>query len=132
MKWLNIIICILPFTAVTVLIVSIYLTTSKEDKFRNEEFSAKKSLEMQNNPFKRQDISSTRPLKTMSSPSENVKVKIFMDWGFDSDWFSFINYKSVESLLASYPDSSIEVMLPGPPAADYYKFGTLLRYEHTL
>lgn len=58
--------------------------------------------------------------------SEPVR-HVYLDWSANSDLFGYWNYKCFESLLTHYGDASITVLLPGPYAADYYKFGALLR-----
>lgn len=47
-------------------------------------------------------------------------------WLHHSDDFSYINYKSLESVLVHYPNASVVVRLVGPEQADYYKIGTLI------
>lgn len=51
-----------------------------------------------------------------------------MDWIHDggSDAFGYINYKSLESVLVSYPQCRYEVMLMAPQIANYYRIGNLI------
>lgn len=51
---------------------------------------------------------------------------IYMDWTAHSDKFGYLNYKSLESLVFSYPRAKIVVLHLGPTAADYYKFGNMI------
>jgi hypothetical protein len=52
---------------------------------------------------------------------------IYLDWIRESYQFNYLNYKSVESLLASYPKANVELTVIGPGAANYYKLGDLMR-----
>jgi hypothetical protein len=52
---------------------------------------------------------------------------IYLDWIRESYQFNYLNYKSVESLLASYPKANLEMTVIGPGAANYYKLGDLMR-----
>ena len=56
---------------------------------------------------------------------------IVVDWVYKSDLFSFINYKSFESLLQVYPRSEVHVHLIAPLTANYYKIGDFLS-KHQL
>jgi hypothetical protein len=49
--------------------------------------------------------------------------RILLDWHESSNAFSFINYKSLESLLAVYPEAHFYHLLVGSAAADYYQVG---------
>jgi hypothetical protein len=49
-----------------------------------------------------------------------------MDWIGDSDDFSYINYKSLESVLTVYPRSVVVVNLIASNGAQYYKMGNLI------
>lgn len=62
-------------------------------------------------------------------PSNLYQTKIFIDWPLDSSLLSYINYKSLESLLSCcYNDNySIEVMIISPKMANYYKYGSVIR-----
>ncbi len=51
---------------------------------------------------------------------------IYMDWIAHSDKFGYLNYKSLELLILSYPHAKIVVIHLGPTAADYYKFGNMI------
>ena len=51
---------------------------------------------------------------------------IYMDWTAHSDKFGYLNYKSLELLILSYPHAKIVVLHLGPTAADYYKFGNMI------
>jgi hypothetical protein len=42
-----------------------------------------------------------------------VEIHVFMDWSLHSDVFGYINYKSLESVLATFPTAHISVLLPG-------------------
>src|SRR5690349_1219169 len=39
----------------------------------------------------------------------NFNGTIYMDWTLDSDMFSYINYKSLESVLFTYPAAKIVI-----------------------
>jgi hypothetical protein len=66
----------------------------------------------------------------MNRPS-NYSGLIVVDWTYKSDSFSFINYKSFESLLQIYPRSEVHVHLIAPVTANYYKIGDFLS-KHQL
>ena len=66
----------------------------------------------------------------MNRPS-NYSGLIVVDWTYKSDSFSFINYKSFESLLQVYPCSEVHVHLIAPVTANYYKIGDFLS-KHQL
>jgi len=66
----------------------------------------------------------------MNRPS-NYSGLIVVDWTYKSDAFSFINYKSFESLLQVYPHSEVHVHLIAPVTANYYKIGDFLS-KHQL
>jgi hypothetical protein len=54
---------------------------------------------------------------------------VAFDWPLDSDYVSYLTYKSYESFLACcYTDNTqIEIMILGPNKANYYKVSKLLR-----
>lgn len=64
------------------------------------------------------------------SPSN--KRYYYIDWPIDSDDLSYLNYKSIESLLAvtvqSEIDTQIEIGIIGDDTAYTYKIKHLLRY----
>ena len=66
--------------------------------------------------------------KASSSTKSKVykDIPVYMDWFLSSDAFTYINYKSLESVLSSYPNSVIKVIHLGPMSADYYKVGDLI------
>lgn len=51
---------------------------------------------------------------------------VYMDWFLPSDSFTYINYKSLESVLSEYNSSIIKVIHLGPMSADYYKVGDMI------
>lgn len=53
-------------------------------------------------------------------------IPVYMDWFLSSDSFTYINYKSLESVLSAYPHSTIKIIHVGPMSADYYKVGDLI------
>lgn len=63
---------------------------------------------------------------SISSKNEFYKGKIYMDWPFHSDHFNYINYKSLESILANFHGSNVKVLHLGPNIADYYKLGSMI------
>ena len=69
---------------------------------------------------------SNRYIQKRKDADKNIPKLIIMDWIVDSALFGYINYKSLESLLATYPTAEVKVLLIGPQAADYYKCGNLL------
>ena len=64
--------------------------------------------------------------ESSSDAKSNYSGLIMMDWVLSSDSFSYINYKSLESLLSIYPKAQVEVHIIAPNAANYYKYGNLL------
>lgn len=59
--------------------------------------------------------------------SHEYSGPIFVDWIRPSYHFNNINYKSMESLLITYPHSNIQMTVIGPQSANYYKLGDLMR-----
>lgn len=47
-------------------------------------------------------------------------------WLYHSDLFSYINYKSLESILSVYPHATVRIRIVGPEHAEYYKVGNIL------
>lgn len=66
--------------------------------------------------------------KEMLLASHAYNGIIYTDWIRDSFHFNYLNYKSLESLLVSYPQAEIEMTVIGPQAANYYKLGNLMRF----
>ena len=62
------------------------------------------------------------------SPNEYAYDQtIFTDWNYDSDVFSLVNYRTLESLLRVYPRARIEVLITAPIMANYYKWRNRIR-----
>lgn len=59
------------------------------------------------------------------------KRRIFIDWPLDSDNLSYLNYKSLESLLSCCYGSStyIETIILGHHTINYYKVANVFRYD---
>jgi hypothetical protein len=74
---------------------------------------------------------STLPLdmetKEMILTSSSYNGIIYTDWIRESFHFNYLNYKSLESFLVTYPKANIEMTVIGPQAANYYKLGNLMR-----
>lgn len=51
---------------------------------------------------------------------------IYLDWIADSDYFGYLNYKSLESLLIQYPEANFQFTLIAPGQAQNYKIGNLI------
>lgn len=58
--------------------------------------------------------------------SHEFNGDIFLDWVRESHQFNYLNYKSLESLLATYSHANFEFTIIGPQAANYYKLGNLM------
>ena len=56
------------------------------------------------------------------------KCQVYLDWTHESgsDAFTYVNYKSLESALATYPSCRFEVMLVASQSANYYRIGNLI------
>lgn len=61
----------------------------------------------------------------INQPS-NYTGLIILDWILISDLFSYINYKSFESILHIYPYATYHIHLIVPNTAHYYKVGDFL------
>ena len=59
---------------------------------------------------------------------QSRRCQVFLDWPHEegSDAFAYINYKSLESVLVTYPKCHFEVMVMGPHSMNYYRVGNLL------
>jgi hypothetical protein len=73
----------------------------------------------------------TDPLLGIEVAIDNYDFKgnIFLDWTRHSYKFDYIGYKSLESVLAVYPNAIVENTMIGPDAANYYKLGDLMRSD---
>ncbi len=60
--------------------------------------------------------------------SHDYNGDIYLDWIRESYQFNYLNYKSFESLLATYSEANFEFTIIGPQAANYYKLGNLMRF----
>jgi hypothetical protein len=69
------------------------------------------------------NINTNAPALAVQSEYDGI---IMCDWVLTSDSFSYINYKSLESLLNTYPKARVKVHIIAPNAANYYKYGDLL------
>jgi hypothetical protein len=56
----------------------------------------------------------------------SVATAVYVDWIGNSDQFTFLNYKSLESILRLYPACHFTVNLVAPNGAYYYKMGNLV------
>jgi hypothetical protein len=78
-------------------------------------------------------LSSSTPPDTITETKEMILTShsyngiIYTDWIRESSHFNYLNYKSLESFLVSYPKANIEMTVIGPQAANYYKLGNLMR-----
>jgi hypothetical protein len=60
-------------------------------------------------------------------PGTETSVEtIYMDWIGDSDEFTYLSYRSLESLLSSYSRTRVTVNLIASNGAYYYKMGNLI------
>jgi hypothetical protein len=78
------------------------------------------------------DPASTDANNTIGSRNvygNNDKRRIYLDWPYDSDKFSYLNYKSLESFLVHVynPDTAIEVIIVADDVAGSYKVKHILR-----
>lgn len=55
-----------------------------------------------------------------SQPRAPYSGTIHMDWPLDADRFSYINYKSLESVLCTYPSARVVVTVIAPAQAHFY------------
>lgn len=58
--------------------------------------------------------------------SSSYNGTIYLYWPYNSDSFSFINYKSLESILTVYSNAKVTLRIVGPEQADYYKVGNII------
>ena len=50
---------------------------------------------------------------TPSNIASSRKYKIFLDWSLHSEIFGSINYKALESIFVTYPNSHVTILLAG-------------------
>lgn len=75
---------------------------------------------------------SNKDIKVLSIARHDTSIYsdiIYLDWPKESHKLTYLNYKSVESLLSVYPEAKFECLTIGPNAANYYKVGDVLRYS---
>lgn len=60
------------------------------------------------------------------SNGQRFNGSIGLYWSLHSDLFSYINYKSLESILVSYPPATVNIRIIGPEHAEYYKVGNII------
>lgn len=64
-------------------------------------------------------------LKNFSGRSD-YNGSIFLSYYLPSAYFQYINYKSLESLLTTYPQASVKIIIIAPETANYYKVGDII------
>jgi hypothetical protein len=67
-------------------------------------------------------------LKETSGPlflTSEYYGNIYLTWYLSSDKFHYLNYKSFESLLITYPNAFIHIFIIAPQSANYYKIGKI-------
>ena len=81
-------------------------------------------------PMKSSPIHVVPPLDTamITQPAETTVKStfignIFMDFYESDDRFVFAHYKSIESILHTYPLADVLTLIVGPKQLDYYKLG---------
>ena len=66
----------------------------------------------------------------LPNPDKSFNPWIYLDWPHDDRIFTAENYKSLESILNIYPESTIRVLLPAPNDAYVHKIGNSLSITH--
>lgn len=77
--------------------------------------------------FRAQQESSNNAVITDLS-SKKPCSNVYLDWEVSSSKFTNVNYRALESVLAVYGSSRVQVMLAGPYELNYYKWRNTLRY----
>ncbi|CAM9981616.1 unnamed protein product, partial [Discosporangium mesarthrocarpum] len=61
-----------------------------------------------------------------SLPRSHVPIKIYIAWGFGSDYFTLYSHRALESLLHVYPESTVRFITIGPRYALMYKWANVI------